>query len=220
MPKIPIDTVIFDFDSTLLQGELLEVIASLALAHRHDREEVLSQLREITNLGMEGRISFGESLSRRLKLLNFSEAVLQEATAVATGLLNPQYLGLIPQLRDKRVYVVSGGYKNVLDTMAEALSVDRSHIFAIELFFKDGQFSHYDSDSLLVCPMGKAMVANSIPSKGRTLMVGDGMTDYEVKQFGGAHYFAAYTGVAQRDAVCAKADFVLSDLGDLFQHIE
>lgn len=220
MTKLPIDTLIFDFDSTILKGELLEIIAAIALEHKHDRDEILAKLKEITDLGMTGEIAFRESLSRRLKLLDFDEAVLAEATAIARDLLNEQYLSLVPTLQGKNVYVVSGGYKNVLDDMAEPLSVDKSRIFAIELFFVEGRFSHFDSDSLLVCPMGKAMVANAIPNKGRTLMVGDGMTDYEVKQFGGAHYFAAYTGVVKRDAVCAKADFVLEDLSELLQHIE
>lgn len=220
MRKLPVDTVIFDFDSTILKGELLEIIASSALEQRSDREEVLAKLKEITNHGMEGSISFRDSLSQRLQLLDFGEAELAKATRLAMSLINEQYLGIVPMLQGKKVYVVSGGYKNVLDSMAELMSVEKSHIFAIELFFERGQFSHFDGESLLVCPMGKAMVANSIPNKGRTIMVGDGMTDYEVKQFGGAHHFAAYTGVVRRDAVCAKADFVIHDLHDLFEHIE
>ena len=50
-------------------------------------------------------------------------------------------------------------------------------------------------------------------------MVGDGMTDYKVKELGGADYFAAYTGVVEREPVVKCADFILRDLRDLLEFI-
>jgi len=56
---------VFDFDSTLMQGETLEFIA---------REYGIEDLmRKITAEAMEGRIDFFESLSNRVMLLKGSE---------------------------------------------------------------------------------------------------------------------------------------------------
>jgi D-3-phosphoglycerate dehydrogenase len=73
---------IFDFDSTLTRVEALDVLAEITLASNPKKDEIIQEIIDITNLGIDGEISFTESLERRIKLLNANESDL-EALVIA-----------------------------------------------------------------------------------------------------------------------------------------
>ncbi|OQB05421.1 MAG: Phosphoserine phosphatase [bacterium ADurb.Bin212] len=212
MSKICIDTIIFDFDSTVLRGEMLEILAEVKLRDHPLKRTLLDRIKDITNQGMDGKISFYESLSRRLQLLGLDEKNLKDALPKIKSLINIEYLDFMSSVNDKNVYIISGGYSNVLDNLSQELRLNKSNLFAVRLYFKNGIFSHLDTKDPLIQSNGKAVVAKSILNRGKTVMVGDGMTDYQVKLLGAADYFVAYKGVVERKEVCEKADFVIDDL--------
>lgn len=218
--KIKVDTIIFDFDSTILRGELLEILANHKLECHPGKNEILRKIIEITNMGMEGKISFGESLRRRLDTLELDEKTFKDALPQIITMINSEYLELIEKVRNKKRYVISGGYTNIIRGLDYLLDIPASQIHAIKLNFKDGKLVGFDQDSPLIESNGKAVVAQSIKNKGVSMMVGDGMTDYMVKELGGADYFTAYTGVVRRESVCDRADFVINNLSDLSEIIE
>ena len=61
---------VFDFDSTLTRVEALDVLAEITLKDKSNKNEIINEIQKITNLGIDGDISFTESLERRIKLLN------------------------------------------------------------------------------------------------------------------------------------------------------
>lgn len=65
-----VQNIVFDFDSTVIKEESLEVILSHTLAQKTEaeRNEIMDQIKFITNLCMGGNLSFRESLARRLKI--------------------------------------------------------------------------------------------------------------------------------------------------------
>jgi len=67
---------VFDFDSTLTRVEALDVLAEITLKNNPKKEEIIQEIIDITNLGIDGEISFTESLERRIKLLNANKAHL------------------------------------------------------------------------------------------------------------------------------------------------
>jgi len=67
---------VFDFDSTLTSVEALDVLAEITLANKPEKDAVVSEIQAITNLGIDGDISFTESLERRLSLLNANKSDL------------------------------------------------------------------------------------------------------------------------------------------------
>ena len=67
---------VFDFDSTLTRVEALDVLAEISLANNPKKDEIINEIIEITNLGIDGKISFTESLERRIKLLNAKKSDL------------------------------------------------------------------------------------------------------------------------------------------------
>lgn len=220
MDKIKVDTIIFDFDSTVIRGELLEIIAQIKFANNPLKSKMLAQIQEITNAGMEGKIPFSESLDRRLKLLKITKDLMGPTIEKIKELINQEYLEILPNLVKKNIYIVSGGYKNIIEPLNTFLQIPKDNIFAIQLFFEGNNYSHFDKNTPLVETNGKAQIAKQIKNKGKTLMVGDGMTDYLVKELGGADYFIAYVGVVKREPVCRKADFVIKNMHELSSLIE
>lgn len=220
MKKIKVDTIIFDFDSTILDGELLEILAEIKLKNHPLRKTILNQISEVTNMGMEGTIPFEESLDRRLRLLNLSQSILDESLLTIKNRINKQYLNILPKINDKNIHIISGGYKNIIDKLSAEVGVPEEKIHAIDLIFNNGEFSHFDKNNPLINSDGKAKVAKSLSDKGTTIMIGDGMTDYLVKEYGGADYFVAYTGIVKRAKVCSKADVIIEDMNDIMSYIE
>lgn len=216
--KVKIDTIIVDFDSTILRGELLEMIAEIVFRHDEKKEEKVRQIAQITALGMEGKISFEESLSKRLSLIKMTKKHLDECVDLTKQLINQDYLDMHDFLNSKNLFVVSGGYKNVIDEVADLIKVKKHNIFANDLIFAGDDFIGIEKDNPLAKSNGKAVVSRGL-KKGKTLMIGDGMTDYLVKKDGAADYFSAYVGIVSRDAVAKQADFVLNTFADLTNFI-
>ena len=108
---------VFDFDSTLTRVEALDVLAEMTLKDNTNKEQIIDEIQKITNLGIDGDISFTESLERRIKLLNANKSDLE---------------GLVEELRQKisksiasnkdffetyadDIYVISCGFKEFID---------------------------------------------------------------------------------------------------------
>lgn len=220
MVKTEIDTIIIDFDSTILKGELLEMIAQTALSDNPDKEKIIKKISEITAAGMEGKISFSQSLAERLSLIPISQDNIDICINETMNLINEDYLLNIDSLLGKEIFVVSGGYKDMIDPTSEKIRVAKNKIFANKFILKDGVVTGLDMDNPLTKSDGKARIAQKIKSCGKKLIIGDGMTDYLAKEGGGADFFAAYTGIVAREKVIEKADFVLESFADLKKFIK
>jgi len=70
--------IIIDFDSTFASVEALEEIADIVLKGRKDKSKILNEIKSITNLGVDGTITFNESLSRRMALLTVHRKDLEK----------------------------------------------------------------------------------------------------------------------------------------------
>lgn len=109
--------VVLDCDSTTIQDEVIELLAESA----GTRELVA----EVTERAMRGELDFAESLAERVATLaGTSESVFEEAYAKVR--LSPGIRELIAAVHEKggKVGVVSGGFHEVLDPIAEDLGLD------------------------------------------------------------------------------------------------
>ena len=59
--------LIIDFDSTFIQDETIEILAEIALKKSPKRFDVLSKIKKMTNLAMNGELSFQEALKQRIQ---------------------------------------------------------------------------------------------------------------------------------------------------------
>jgi phosphoserine phosphatase len=109
--------VVFDVDSTLVQGEVIEMLAA-----RAGRE---AEVRELTAAAMRGDLDFTQSLRRRASLLaGLPESVFAEVAAELE--LTPGARTTIRTLKRLgfRCGVVSGGFTRVIEGLAEELGLD------------------------------------------------------------------------------------------------
>ena len=126
--------IVFDVDSTLIQGEVIEMRAARAGAAAE------AQVREVTEAAMRGELDFTESLRRRAAVLaGLPVSVLDE---VAESLeLTPGARTTIRTLKrlGYRCGVVSGGFTAVVRRLVDELGLD--FCAANELEVVDGRLT-------------------------------------------------------------------------------
>lgn len=126
--------IVFDVDSTLVQGEVIEMLAARAGSAAE------AEVRAVTEAAMRGELDFTASLRRRVAVLaGLPASVLDD---VAAGLeLTPGARTTIRTLRRLgfRCGVVSGGFRRVIDGLVDELQLDFAA--ANELEVVDGRLT-------------------------------------------------------------------------------
>nr|TKW29101.1 hypothetical protein SEVIR_3G373801v2 [Setaria viridis] len=111
----------------------------------------------------------------------------------------------------------------MIKSVALELGVPHENIFANQLLFgTSGEYAGFDPTKPTSRIGGKAVAVQHIRQKCRyksLVMIGDGATDLEARQPGGADLFICYGGVQMREAVARKADWVVSDFTELMAYL-
>ncbi|WP_409493856.1 phosphoserine phosphatase SerB [Amycolatopsis sp. cmx-11-12] len=172
--------VVFDVDSTLIQGEVIEMLGAHA--------GVEPQVREITEAAMRGELNFGESLERRVALLEgLPETVLDEVAASIE--LTPGARTTIRTLKRMgfRCGVVSGGFTKIIQSLVDDLGLDFAA--ANELEVVDGKLTGRVIGEI-VDRAGKATALRRFAeeyeiSLQQCVAVGDGANDIDMLSVAG-----------------------------------
>ncbi|QRP47495.1 phosphoserine phosphatase SerB [Amycolatopsis sp. FDAARGOS 1241] len=167
--------VVFDVDSTLVQGEVIEKLGAHA--------GVEPQVREITEAAMRGELNFTESLERRVSLLaGLPESVLDEVAATLE--LTPGARTTVRTLKRLgfRCGVVSGGFTRVIRSLVDDLGLDFAA--ANELEIVDGKLTGRVVGEV-VDRAGKAKALRRFADEygiplGQCVAVGDGANDIDM----------------------------------------
>lgn len=202
---------IIDFDSTFVKIESLDLLASIALNGRPDQEERVSKISSITDQGMNGDISFSESLSSRLALLdahqNHIDQTIRELKSKISKSIN-RNKSFFKKHADS-IYILSSGFKELIEPVVAEFGISSDHVIANSFTFdEDGNISGYDTTNPLAGNGGKVKVVESLNLSGDVYAIGDGYTDYEIKKAGLATGFYAYTENISREKVTAVADHI------------
>ena len=135
------DVVCFDVDSTVLTVEGIDELASLA--------GVKDDVQKLTSSAMDGAMTFHASLTKRLEIIRPSRALIAQvlASSPPSSLLSPRVGALIDVLHERNVavYLVSGGFKEMIDPLATALGIPTDRVYANTLRFNaHGEFASFD----------------------------------------------------------------------------
>jgi phosphoserine phosphatase len=121
-----------DVDSTLIQDEVIELLADFA----GTREQVAA----VTESAMRGEIDFEQSLrSRVATLAGLSEVVLQQAYEQVRLSIGARELIAAVHASGGRVGAVSGGFVQILEPLAKQLNLDYYRANTLEM--KDGKLT-------------------------------------------------------------------------------
>jgi phosphoserine phosphatase len=167
--------IVFDVDSTLVQGEVIEMLAARAGAQ--------GTVAAITEAAMRGELDFAESLERRVATLAGLPATVIDDVADQLELM-PGARTTLRTLRRLgfRCGVVSGGFRRIIDPLAHELMLD--FVAANELEIVDGMLT-----GRVVGPIidraGKAKALRDFAEQAgvpmeQTVAVGDGANDIDM----------------------------------------
>ena len=215
-------TLILDFDSTIIKGESLDLLAEIVFQDCVESNLKFKEIKKLTDEGMEGKISFQESLNRRLRILELDQLHLNKSIKSVTKLISPSFKENIDWLKRYRdnILIFSGGFKNMIKPVAIKLGLKKENIYANELIFKNGKFNGVNEKSALSRSGGKLNQAKQLGLDKNLIVVGDGITDWEIKKLGDQVTFFAYTENVSRKNVVKKADFEANNFDEVVKYIE
>lgn len=208
---------VFDFDSTLTSVEALDVLAEITLENNPKKEEIIEEIKAITNLGIDGEISFTESLKRRIALLRANKADLKELVErlekkISKSIKNNKEF--FEHYSDD-IYVVSCGFKEFIDPIVAQYNIPSEKVFANTFEFdKEGYINGFDSQNVLSQHNGKIACLKGMNLDGEIQVIGDGYSDYVMREAGIADKFFAYTENVKRDKAVSNADHVTPTLDE------
>jgi phosphoserine phosphatase len=167
--------IVFDVDSTLIQQEVIEMLAARAGA--------LDAVAAITDAAMRGELDFAESLHQRVATLAGLPAEVLDEVAEDVE-LTPGARTTIRTLRrlGYHVGVVSGGFRQVIEPLAHELMLD--FVAANELEIVDGKLTGRVIGQI-VDRAGKAKALRDFAHQvgvpmAQTVAVGDGANDIDM----------------------------------------
>ncbi len=208
---------VIDFDSTFTKVEAFDVLADISLKDHPEREERKKQIIRITNQGMDGSISFRESLEQRLYLLaprreHLIPLITQLRGSVSESFKrNKEFF----QTYADYIYIISNGFKEFIEPIVTEFGIKAENILANEFRFdSEGKVIGFDRENPLSANGGKVEQLKKLNLPGDVYVIGDGYTDYEIKHAGLANKFYAFTENVSRENVKSKADHVTPSLDE------
>ena len=167
--------IVMDVDSTLIQGEVIEMLA----AHAGHEAEVA----EVTEAAMRGELDFETSLRQRVRLLAGLDAGALDRV-YDDIVVTPGARTMVRTLRrlGYRFAIVSGGFSQVTDRLAADLGIDFAR--ANELEIVDGRITG-EIVGDVVDRAGKARALREFAAEAgvpiaATIAVGDGANDLDM----------------------------------------
>ncbi|MDA0641117.1 MULTISPECIES: phosphoserine phosphatase SerB [Nonomuraea] len=167
--------IVMDVDSTLIQGEVIELLAKHA--------GCLDEVAKVTEAAMRGELDFAESLRRRVAQLEGLPAEVFERVR-GEVVLTPGARTLVRTLKrlDYRFAIVSGGFTQITDTLVEELGIDYSAANVLEVI--DGKLTGRLVGEIVDRP-GKARALERFASEAgvpisQTVAIGDGANDLDM----------------------------------------
>lgn len=173
--QAPKKLIVMDVDSTLIQQEVIELLAA------HARRE--AEVRAVTEAAMRGELDFAESLHARVATLaGLPDSVLaevQEAIRLSPG---AEELISVAKAHGHRIAAVSGGFSQILTPLAARLGLDAAE--ANELEIVDGVLT----GRVLGAVVDRAAKARALRAWSRaanipieaTVAIGDGANDLDM----------------------------------------
>ncbi|WP_022822633.1 phosphoglycerate dehydrogenase [Hymenobacter norwichensis] len=221
-PQPTLPFLIIDFDSTFTQVEGLDELADIALEGHPDREKVVGAIRALTDRGMSGELNFSESLKQRLALLPAHQRHLAPLVARLKGKVSESIArnrGFFEEFRG-RVYIVSSGFREFIEPVVAEYGIAPDFVLANTFTYApDGSINGFDATNILSRDGGKIEQLRQLDLAGDVYVLGDGYTDYQIREAGLANRFYAFTENVTRDAVVARADEVLPSFDEfLYQN--
>lgn len=216
------DYLIIDFDSTFIKLETLEEISKEALRDNPVKDKIQKEIEKITKQGMHGKLSFGESLKRRLALFSADKKDINKINKKIKKNITNSFLKNKDFFKKygKRIFVISGGFKECIFPVTDDFGIPRENVLANDFKFDtEEKIIGIDENNLAGKTQGKVRQAENLNLKGRIFVIGDGWTDFEIKREHQADYFLVFTENIRRESVVDLADGEVANFQEVIEFI-
>ncbi len=202
---------VFDFDSTLMDGETIDFLAQeLGIGEK---------VAAITDMAMRGELDFFESLTTRVKLLEGLE--VKRVDEICANLpMMPGAQESVAELKKRgyRVVVFSGGFKNATTVAAQKLGLDAD--FSNVLHHREGRLTGLVGGEMMF-DFSKGEMLKRIQSilgisPEQTVAVGDGANDRSMFARAGTKIAFCAKEILKKEATAVVET---KDLREILKHI-
>lgn len=214
---------IIDFDSTFTQVEAMEELAAISLKNDPDKDEIVDKIRQLTDKAMEGKMPFHLSLRARIALLSAKKYHIQMLVNRLRKKVSPSFIRNKAFFKEYkgRILIVSGGFKEFIVPIVKSYNIDESCVYANTFQYDAKNFIiGCDINNPLSQDGGKVKLLKKLRLKGDVHVIGDGYTDYQIREAGLAQKFFAYTENVYRQSVADKADHIAPSLDEILYAYE
>jgi len=211
---------IFDFDSTFIKIESLDLLAKFS--QLTDKISI-DKIEKITKEGMDGKISFYDSLRKRIQLINSNRNDLIKTVDHLKNEVSDSFNSNKNFINKNAefIYIVSSGFHEIIDPIVCNYGVKKENIYANNFIFNENdKIIGFDKLNPLSSTLGKVKIIKQLKLKGTVHVIGDGYTDYEIKKEGYADYFYLFVENIKRDSLVKNADYLLKSLHEFVDIIE
>ncbi|MBN7827478.1 phosphoserine phosphatase SerB [Bowmanella dokdonensis] len=172
--------LVMDMDSTVIEMECIDEIARLA--------GVGDEVSQVTELAMQGKLDFAQSLTRRVACLKGADQAIIQQVRDALPLM-PGLERLIRVLKSHgwKVAIASGGFTFFADYLKERLSLDAavSNLLEVQEGKLTGRVSGEIVDAKVKASTLKALAERFSVPLTQTLAMGDGANDLKMMDAAG-----------------------------------
>ena len=205
---------IIDFDSTFIKDESLDVLAKFSFGKE---DKFVDKIANITNDGMEGKISFKESLTRRIELFDSNKKCLEMTIEFLKNRVsksfkeNKQFL----KKNSDNIYILSSGFLDIIEPIVMDFNIKKENIFGNNFTFDEfDNITGFEKTNTLSSDLGKINIVKNLNLVGNIHVIGDGYTDYEIKKEGYADFFYLFTENKERKTLVKYADYTIKSLDE------
>uniref|UniRef100_A0A8C6WL63 Phosphoserine phosphatase n=1 Tax=Neogobius melanostomus TaxID=47308 RepID=A0A8C6WL63_9GOBI len=210
------DAVCFDVDSTVIKEEGIDELAIFC--------GVGDAVTEMTRQAMGGSITFKTALKERLSIIRCSREQVNKLITDHPPQLTPGIREVVERLhqRNIKVFLISGGFRCIVEHVATQLNIPLHHVYANRLkFYFNGEYAGFDESQPTAESGGKGKVISLLKEQyglKTVVMIGDGATDLEASP--PANAFVGFGGNVVRQEVKERSSWYITSFEELLEEMD
>ena len=129
---------IIDYDSTFIKVESLDELSKIS---NGDDETINNKISEITNLGMEGKISFSDSLRKRIELIECNKEDIVKTVEILEKKVSDSFKNNVSFLKNnaENILIVSSGFHELIEPIVIKYGIKKENIFANKFLYDNNK---------------------------------------------------------------------------------
>lgn len=209
---------IFDFDSTLVAIETLDFLIAKTSKNQANKIE------EITQMAMNGKMTFADSLRTRFTNINLTKSEIEELKSDICNYITKGFVEGLNEIKSEfDFYIISGGFLEIIYPVADKFGIASQDCFANNFIYDGEKVIGFDEKNILAQNGGKPKIVEQILAKksyAKIFMVGDGYTDLEVAKANPKVTFCGFGAHAARESVICEAENFFYNVEDLISFLK